>query len=90
GYKPLLGKVFHFEYDLPEYCENYFKDRIEIVKSSQVLLLENAVDYDNDKEEFARDMIRKRRNNDILYKAKWSSDYSLTSCSDQSLVAAYS
>ncbi len=90
GYKPLLGKEFHFEYNLPEYFEKYFKDRIEIVKSSQVLLLENAVDYDNDKEEFARDMIRKRRNNDILYKAKWSSDYSLTSCSDQSLVAAYS
>lgn len=88
GYKPLLTKELSFEYNLPEYFEKYFENKIDILKSPQMLFLENAMDYSGDREEFARDVIRKRRNNDILYKAKWCGGSSFESSSGQVSVVA--
>jgi len=74
SYKPLPKTKIHFEYNSPEYFERYFDKKIPIIKSPQVLVIENVKDYNGNKEEFARDMIRRRRNNAVLYNAKLVND----------------
>lgn len=71
SFKPMLANEFSFKYNLPEYFENFFEEKISIVRTPQVLVVDTSKEYGCDREEFARDMMRKRRNNAVLHKAKW-------------------
>lgn len=70
-YKHVSKKEFSFEYNIPEYFEKFFEKKTSIVKTPQTLIVDSK-DYNGDREEFARDMMRKRRNNAVLCRARWN------------------
>jgi len=67
NYKPLETTKYHFDYNIPEYFENYFlKDRSELLKNPQTVMLKDVKDFDGDKQTFAREILVYGRKSDRM------------------------
>jgi putative methyltransferase len=65
---------FSFEYNIPEYMDNFFEvNRPKITKNKQTLKIVGGKDFGDDKERYARETVLwGRRSNKILYDSDWS------------------
>lgn len=75
-YKPLIEKKFFFNYNIPEYFDTFhFKDRSKLLRTPQVMELEDDKDYNWDKETFAKErVLRGRKSDKILRSITWFSE----------------
>jgi len=69
-FKQLAEEQFSFEYNVPEFFDKFFDEEVPIVKKNQSIALVELVNHKGDKQSFAADIIRKRRNNAILRKVR--------------------
>lgn len=70
-YFPLEKRTFHFDRNIPEYFDRFFDGRVELKRIPQTMALSEDRGYAKDKMSFAKDIMRRRRNNEILYKVEF-------------------
>jgi putative methyltransferase len=65
---------YSFEYNIPEYFDNYLKgNKVELQKKPQIMALKNVKDFKGNKEEFAiQVLLRGRKSNKILYPVEFN------------------
>ena len=67
-YFSLEERTFNFDRNIPEYFSRFFNGEVELKRIPQTMTLSEDRKYNGDKKKFATDIVRRRRNNEILYK----------------------
>lgn len=71
-FNPIEKKEYYFEYNLPEYFNNYFSRERILLKKTQGMILTEIDNYRGDKKTFAREvLLYGRKSNKMLRTAQW-------------------